>query len=119
MKSSSPQVTSTKIEKRNSKSGPTTSIANRAAHPSEKVLSPLCHGAAPSTACGGHKFREQALSDSIAKHPLRVPLHAHHPIAVAGPLNSFDGAIVRMSRDAQALARLRYRLVMRAVDFAL
>src|ERR1700757_2688538 len=47
-----------------------------------------------------------------------MPLNADHPVRVASPLDGFDGAVVGVRGDPQALTRRCDSLMMRAVDFA-
>src|SRR5260370_30801524 len=67
---------------------------------------------------GPDQVGEQTFCGSITKHSLRMPLNADHPVRVASPLDAFDGAVVGVRRDPQAVTRRGDSLMMRAVDFA-
>ena len=58
---------------------------------------------------------KKPLGKGVSEHALRMPLDAHDPVGVAGPLDAFDGSVRRMRRNAQIFARLCDGLVVRAV----
>src|ERR1700687_4508662 len=64
------------------------------------------------SACSGHKFPEQPFRAAIAGHAFGMPLHAGHPVRVAGPLDAFHGPVAGARGNPKALDRLLDRLIM-------
>ena len=72
----------------------------------------MLYGRTVRGASCGDKIAEQALGKRVAGHALGVPLHPHHPMGVAGPLDTLDGAVACVGGHPQILARLVNRLMM-------
>src|SRR5881275_767829 len=67
--------------------------------------------------CGsGYKRAEQSLGKGVSKHTLGMPLHSGNPVGIARPLHTLDRAVGRARSDAQVLAWLLNRLMVRTVD---
>src|SRR5215813_8913070 len=62
------------------------------------------------------KITKNHLRERIVGHPLRMPLHAHHPLPRAFELNAFHNSISRPRRYAQSLSGFIDRLMMAAID---
>src|SRR5271170_7088202 len=41
----------------------------------------------------GDEIANEPFRKSVAHHPLGMPLHAHHPVRVARPLDTLNGAV--------------------------
>src|SRR5258705_10724400 len=59
----------------------------------------------------GDELLKQALREQVIRHALRMPLHSHDPVGIAGPFHTFDRAIRSVSRDAEFFPRLVDRLM--------